>query len=319
MPARSPARGCALAAFAYKIAMVNAPAHLISIAALSSEGVADLFASASEIRRLSRSAPPAFPGCSVGMYFPNGGFRTKGTFTTAIHTLGAYPIELTLHLDGREPFEDIAGAAEAWLQVLVVRYSKHEAIESLAQVSRIPIINAMSSWEHPCEVLSDALSLHTHFGTLSGKKICFVGAATNMCRGWFFLAAWLKIDLVHVCPEGEQIDPATFGFAQKHATGSVTTSHDLNSALQGADVVLTDTWPTDDPARQKELRRYQIDGNIMARTKDEAVLLPCPPVHRGEEVHAEVMSGAKFFGYKAKEWLRPMHQAILQQALRASL
>ncbi|MGN6565704.1 MAG: ornithine carbamoyltransferase, partial [Thermomicrobiales bacterium] len=218
---------------------------------------------------------------------------------------------------GREPIADIAGYLDNWVDALVVRTARHEAVVELARCAAAPVVNAMTDREHPCEVLADAQTLRERLGEFAGQKVVFVGGLTNVCRSWFHLAARLPIQFVFICPEGEEIDAATLAFVERAAPGTIAVTHDVQAGVRDAAAICTDAWPraSDDAERVRRYAPYQVTSELLAQARPDAVLLPCPPVTRGEEVAADALASPAFAGYIGKENLLYTQQAILAMLL----
>ncbi|HEU5329031.1 MAG TPA: hypothetical protein VFU78_13115 [Thermomicrobiales bacterium] len=291
------------------------PADFLSLADLSTADILALLDLADRLKaqRQAGALPPLLAGRNIALLFEGRGFRTRATFAIGIHQLGGFGVDLPVDLYGREPIADIAGYLDNWVDALVVRTARHEAVVELARCAAAPVVNAMTDREHPCEVLADAQTLRERLGEFAGQKIVFVGGLTNVCRSWFHLAARLPIQFVFICPEDEAIDAATLAFVERAAPGTIAVTHDVQAGVHDAAAICTDAWPraSDDAERARRFAPYQVTPELLALARPDAVLLPCPPVTRGKEVAADALASAAFAGYAGKENLLYTQQAIL--------
>jgi ornithine carbamoyltransferase len=296
------------------------PADFLSLADLSTADILALLdlADRFKARRRSGGLPQPLAERHIALLFEGRGFRTRATFALGIHQLGGFGVDLPVDLYGREPIADIAGYLDNWIDALVVRTARHEAVVELARWAAAPVVNAMTDREHPCEVLADAQTLRERLGGFAGQKIAFVGGLTNICRSWFHLAARLPIQFVFVCPAGEEIDAETLAFAERASPGTIAVTHDVQAGVRGAAAICTDAWPRagDDVERARRFAPYQVTPAVLALARPDVVLLPCPPVTRGEEVSADALASAAFAGYAGKENLLYTQQAILGTLLQ---
>ncbi|MBN1284609.1 MAG: ornithine carbamoyltransferase [Anaerolineae bacterium] len=286
----------------------------LSLADLSTADILGLLDLADELKRrhCAGEVYRLLAGRSVGLVFPSGSIRTRATFETGIFQLGAQGVHLPVDFDGKEPVADIARYLSCWLDALVVRTARHDDLLELARYADIPVINAMTRRCHPCEVLADAQTLRERKGDFAGLKLAFVGAGTNVCASWFNFAARVPLNLTLVCPPGYEIDGDVLDLARRDAKGEIVVTHDPREGLRGADVVCTDAWPRiDAETKRRVFGPYQVNRAAMALAKPGALLMPCPPVTRGEEVTAEVMESEQFAGFRAKTNLLHTHKAIM--------
>jgi ornithine carbamoyltransferase len=269
--------------------------HLISIAELARPDVDRVFHLA---RKLKDGWQPRFDGLSCIYSFEGNSLRTRATFLKALASLGLVAIELPNLLKTGESEHHLAGYLDQWCDLYVVRDSDHAAIEALARASRRPVINAMSSNGHPCEVLGDAFFLREQFGGLHRLKLCIVGPPTNVLRSWVELAELLALSYVWVTPE-----PLL-------GVGGTRVVRSLTEGLQGADIVLTDRWP--DGSFDPE---YRITRERLGSASGDVVVIPCPPFDTTREVSEDVIRSKHFAGYVQKRDLYTVQQAIVVMLL----
>ncbi|HWV49202.1 MAG TPA: ornithine carbamoyltransferase [Microbacterium sp.] len=268
--------------------------HLIRLTDWTPADVDDVFALA---RRYRTCDGPRLDG-AVAMFFPPSSIRTRASFERGAASAGLQPIVFPPEsLDKPEALEDVAGYLAQFVDAVVVRHPDISVLERLAAAEALPIVNAMTSENHPCEVLSDlfALSLSTDPRSL---RYVFVGADGNIGRAWREAAQLLSLEITQCCPA-------------ELAMSDVPTTEDLEGAVSRADVILTDG-----PGKDAEaLAPYRITGEVLAKAPAGVRLAPCPPFVRGREVTAEAIASDAFVGYGFKRELLPVQQAILAHCM----
>lgn len=233
------------------------------------------------------------------MFFPSSSLRTRVTFERGAHLMGLQPVLFEpATLDKPEAAEDVVGYLSAWADVLVVRHPDIALLDRLREAGALPVVNAMTDVNHPCEVLADVYMLGRS-RDLATTRFVFVGGDGNISRAWTEIATVLGLDVVQCCPA----DLATPG---------ARWTDDPRAALREADVVLTDG-----PGRHADaLAPFQVTAELMALARPGAVLNPCPPFLRGREVSADAVApGGAFVGHAFKAALLPVHQAVMAYCL----
>jgi len=260
--------------------------------------------------------PRYLDGKAVALIWDAEGFRNRVAFELGITAMGGVGVQIPDRLDERESIEDVAAYLNNWFDGIVARTRSHEHMQRLADAARIPVINARTDYNHPCEILGDLAYIRAQRGKVAGLKVAFVGEATNLCHPWFESAARLPIEVVQICPPGYSIDTRLLAELRRDAVGELAVTHDLKQGLKDAHVIYTDCWPTyADAQTYQQLKQlfipYQITTDCLALADPDVLFLPCPPVHRGEEVSAEVMNAANCRVYEAKDYLLPAQNALL--------
>jgi ornithine carbamoyltransferase len=243
-------------------------------------------------------AGPRTSGVAV-LFFPATSLRTRVTFERGAQLMGLQPVVLPPEtLDKPEAAADVAAYLANWADVMVIRHPDITVLQRLADAGVLPVVNAMTSVNHPCEVLSDVYTL-AQTRDVTRLRFVFVGADGNIARAWLEIAQVLGLDLVQCCPTAL-------------ATPGAAWTGDLATAVRGADVVLTDGVGPHAAA----LAGYQVTAELMARARPGAVLNPCPPFTRGAEVSTDAVApGGAFAGYGFKSSLLPVQQAVLAYCL----
>ncbi|TVX95331.1 ornithine carbamoyltransferase [Cohnella terricola] len=278
--------------------------HLLDIEGLSEQRILELFDMARRLKSGGCGKP--LSGKDFVLFFPEASLRTRITFEKGIGELGGrcilFPPET---LDKREAPQDVIRYLEKWADGIVVRHPDLSKLRELASFSAIPVINAMTSANHPCEILSDLFSLSELRQDYRDLVYAFVGPAGNIARSWVEAARVLDLRLKHICTEDNRLD-------DDHRNYSFST--DLETALKGVDVVLTDSLPTV-LCNNEYIHRYQITLERMRMANPGSLLNSCPPFFRGEEVSREVIDSEFFVGYSFKRNLIYVQQAVILSSL----
>ncbi|MDM8551972.1 ornithine carbamoyltransferase [Desulfobacterales bacterium HSG2] len=263
-------------------------------------------------------------GKSLGLIFEKASTRTRISFETAMIQLGGHPIFISVkdtQLARDEPVRDTARVLSRYLDGLVMRTYSQGFIEEMAKAASIPVINGLSDLYHPCQILSDILTVMEKKGTYGGLKIAWVGDGNNMAHSWIEAAAILGLQLVLACPDGYHPDPSVLNRALKESCGEITVTADPEEAVSDADVINTDVWASmgqegEAEERFKAFEKYQINSDLVAKAKKDAIVMHCLPAHRGEEITDEVLEGEHSVVWDQAENKMHIHKAILESLLK---
>lgn len=233
-------------------------------------------------------------GKTLGMIFEKASTRTRVSFETGMYQLGGLPIFLSaddLQIGRGEPVQDTARVLSRYLDGIMIRTYKQSEVEELASSGSIPVINGLTDYSHPCQVLADLMTIREYKGALEGLKLCFIGDGNNMMNSLIVGGLKMKMEVAVACPKAYRPNAAVLDFAVRHPAFSMT--EDPAEAARGADVVITDVWASmgeEDEAeqRRKAFQNYQINDSILKAAKPDAMVQHCLPAHRGEEITAEV-------------------------------
>ena len=261
-----------------------------------------------ELRRAPKQ--PLLAGATLGLYFAKHSTRTRVSFSAGMAQLGGVAIALApeeLQLSRGESLPDTARALSRYLDVLAVRVHSHEELEEWARWATIPVINALTAEEHPCQALADALTMRDRLGSLEGACVAWVGDGSNVCTSLARLGLLLGYEVVAACPEG--YEPAV----------DVQLVRDPREAVENADVVVTDTWVSmgqeaEHDRRLRDLEPYRLDARLLAHASPDAFVMHCLPAHPGEEVTADVL-----YGERSAIWDEAENRLHVQKALLALL
>ncbi|PIP39383.1 MAG: ornithine carbamoyltransferase [Desulfobacterales bacterium CG23_combo_of_CG06-09_8_20_14_all_51_8] len=264
-------------------------------------------------------------GKSLGLIFNKPSTRTRISFEAAAIQLGATPIFISAadtQMSRNEPVADTARVLSRYLDGIAFRTFSQELIEDFAAASDIPIINALTDKFHPCQVLSDLLTVVEHKGGYEGLKIAWIGDGNNMAHSWINAAAALGFTLTLACPKGYHPDREVLAKArEKNSAISVTT--DPMRAARDADVINTDVWASmgqeDEQAQRREaFQAYQVNALLMGVARKDAIVMHCLPAHRGEEITADVLEGPRSVVWDQAENKLHMHKTILDVLLKGN-
>ncbi len=235
-------------------------------------------------------------GKTVVMFFLETSIRTRVTFEKGVNLLGGHTILFPPEtLDKKEEIKDVIGYLNNWADAIIVRHSNIELLERMAKYSNAPVINAMTDVNHPCEVLSDLYALSKLRDDCLADKYLFCGRKCNIGLAWRELADVMKLDFSQYCPKGYEME-------------NVNVYDDIRSAIIGKDIICTDSLPKE---LLPDFTDYQITLDLMMNANKGALLNPCPPFFRGEDVSASVVDSGFFVGYEFKRHLLEVQQAIL--------
>lgn len=235
-------------------------------------------------------------GKTILMFFPESSIRTRVTFEKGIYLLGGQTILFPPDaLDKKEKLEDVTGYLNQWADALIVRHKSIEVLEEIEKYADFPVINAMTDRNHPCEMLADMYAFSKIRSNFTEENFLFVGADGNIGRAWKEASELMGFSLTQCSPLEYAIDGV------KHVAN-------LQEAIQGKDIVCTDSISRE---KLEAFQNYRITEEVMQMANPGAVLNPCPPFFRGEEVSDEVINSEYFVGYSFKKYLLEIQQAIL--------
>jgi ornithine carbamoyltransferase len=267
---------------------------------------------------------------SVAMIFDKPTLRTQVSFGAGIAELGGYPMLVEGKLAGigvRESVEDVARVLGRQVATIVWRTYPQSDLELMAAYSGVPVVNALSDEFHPCQLIADLLTVREHKGTLAGTTVAFVGdAANNMGNSWLLAGATAGMHVRVAGPSGYRPSEEMFGRAASIAErtgGSATGFSDPVAAVEGADVVVTDTWVSmgredEEAAREIVLAPYSLTSELLAHARPDAIVLHCLPAYRGKEIAAEVIDGPRSVVWDEAENRRHAQKAVLAFLMEGS-
>ena len=233
-------------------------------------------------------------GKTLGMIFEKSSTRTRVSFEVGMYDLGGSALFLSsrdLQIGRGEPVEDTARVLSRYLDGIMIRTFAQSEVEKLAEVGSIPIINGLTDYCHPCQVLADLMTIREHKGVIKGNKMCYIGDGNNMTNSLIVGGIKMGMTVSVACPKGYEPDAEIMKWAAE--TGRFTCTDNVMEAAKDADVLCTDVWASmgqeaEAEARKQIFKGYQINADVMAVAKSDAMVMHCLPAHREEEITAEV-------------------------------
>ena len=271
--------------------------HLLKMLDLSTEEIIDILNLADQLKyELKHSIPhPHLKGKTLGMIFQKASTRTRVSFETGMYQLGGYPLFLSsndLQIGRGEPVQDTARVLSRYLDGIMIRTFEQKEVEDLAQYGSIPIINGLTDFCHPCQVLADLMTIREFKGSFDGLKMCFIGDGNNMANS--LIVGCLKVGMAVsiACPDDYQPPKEILDFAAQYGDKFEMTNSPMQAA-KNADVLITDVWASmgqegEAEKRKKAFAGYQINDELMAQANSDAMVLHCLPAHREEEITEKV-------------------------------
>ena len=268
--------------------------NLIRLTDYQANDIYDIFKITDEVQQ--GKYKDILKGKSVVLFFPNSSIRTRVTFEKGIYLLGGQPILFpTETLDKKEALEDVVGYLNNWADMIVVRHKDINVIKTISKYATVPVINAMTDINHPCEILTDMYALSKIRSDFVKDRFLFCGKKGNIGLAWKEASDVMGFDLEQCCGNGYEMD-------------GIVSHNNIQEAIIGKDIVCTDSLPSE---VLDDFRECQITVDIMKMANEGAILNPCPPFYRGEEVSADVIESSYFVGYEFKKYLLDVQQAIM--------
>lgn len=270
--------------------------HLLKLLDLTPEEIGSILDLADQLKYEKKHGipHPRLQGKTLGMIFEKSSTRTRVSFETGMFQLGGHAIFLASHdsqIGRGEAVQDTARVLSRYLDGIMIRTFDQKEVEDLASYGTIPVINGLTDFCHPCQILADLMTIRERKGTLDGLKMCFIGDGNNMANSLMVGAVKTGMEFAIACPKGYEPDAALTAWAKEN--GTVTVTDDVFAAAKDADVVYTDVWASmgqeDEKAkREAAFRGYQVNAALMEAAHSDAMVLHCLPAHRGEEITADV-------------------------------
>jgi len=299
--------------------------HFLSAADLSRTEVEVLLDRAAALKAAWRSGmndDRPLIGQTLALVFEKPSLRTRVAFEAGMTQLGGHPSYLSandIDMGGRESVPDVARNLSRWVAIIAARVFKHATIETLARYASVPVINALSDREHPCQALADMLTLREHFGHLQGLTLAYVGDGNNVCHSLMLLGVTLGVNVRIGCPPDYRPAPDIVELAEQLADrhgATVTITASPQEAVTGADAVYTDVWASMGQEHEAARRRpvftpYQVNAALMAHAAPHALAMHCLPAHRGEEITADVIDGPQSVVFEQAENRLHVQKALI--------
>lgn len=271
--------------------------HLLKMSDLSKADIIDILNLADQLKyELKHGIPHRhLEGKTLGMIFQKSSTRTRVSFETGMYQLGGNALFLSsrdLQIGRGEPVQDTARVLSRYLNGIMIRTFEQKEVEDLADFGNIPIINGLTDYCHPCQVLADLMTIREYKGQFDGLKMCYIGDGNNMANSLIVGGLTVGMEVSIACPEGYHPDPTVIEFTKQYGDKFTLTDKPCEAAAN-ADVLFTDVWASMGQEGEAEIRRkafagYQINDEVMAAAKRDAMVQHCLPAHREEEITAKV-------------------------------
>ena len=271
--------------------------HLLKLSDLSEKEIVEILNLADQLKYEKKNGIEhhLLKGKTLGLIFEKSSTRTRVSFEVGMYDLGGNALFLSsrdLQIGRGEPVQDTARVLSRYLDGIMIRTFAQSEVEDLAKYGSIPIINGLTDYCHPCQVLADLMTIREHKGTLAGRKMCYIGDGNNMTNSIIVGCIKMGMEVSVACPKGYEPDADIMAWAKE--TGKFTCTDDVFEAAKDADVLYTDVWASmgqeaEAEERKKIFKGYQINADVMSVAKSDAMVMHCLPAHRGEEITEDVL------------------------------
>lgn len=270
--------------------------HLTKLSDLTPQEITDILNLADQLKYESKNGivHHHLAGKTLGMIFQKSSTRTRVSFEVGMYQLGGTALFLSandLQIGRGEPVQDTARVLSRYLDGIMIRTYKQQEVEDFAKYGSVPVINGLTDYAHPCQVLADLMTIREYKGTFKGLKLSFIGDGNNMANSLIVGGIKMGMEVAIACPEEYQPDADIMAWAK--ANGTFTCTTDVLAAAKGADVLYTDVWASmgqegEAQKRKAAFKGYQINDAVMEAAKPDAIVLHCLPAHREEEITTAV-------------------------------
>jgi ornithine carbamoyltransferase len=292
----------------------------LTVCDLSSGEINSILKRAVELKSGKDASACPLIGKSIGLLFEKTSTRTRVSLETGIYQMGGQPVYMTsneIQLGRGETVSDTARTLSRYLSAIAVRTHAHERIQEFADNATVPVINALTDLHHPCQALADIMTIYEKKGSLKGIRLAFIGDGNNVANSLVEAASLMGMDMMIACPEGYEPDPEVLEKAKNSAKGEILILRDPKEAAGKADVIYTDVWISmgqeqETATRRKKFYAFQINSELIAGSKDDAIVMHCLPAHRGEEITEAVIDGPKSVVFDQAENRLHAQKALLE-------
>lgn len=270
--------------------------HLLKLMDLTDKEIIEILNTADQLKYEKKNGIPhhILEGKTLGMIFEKASTRTRVSFEVGMYDLGGSALFLSsrdLQIGRGEPIEDTARVLSRYLDGIMIRTFAQKEVEDLAAFAQIPVINGLTDYCHPCQVLADLMTIREHKGAIGGNKLCYIGDGNNMTNSLIVGGIKMGMKVSVACPGGYTPDEEIMKWAMQ--TGNFVCTDNILEAAEGADVLYTDVWASmgqeaEAKERKKIFKGYQINRDVLSVAAKDAMVLHCLPAHRGEEITAGV-------------------------------
>ena len=271
--------------------------HLLKLQDLSAKQIEEILNTADQLKFEKKNGIKhhLLKNKTLGMIFTKSSTRTRVSFEVGMYDLGGNALFLSsrdLQIGRGEPVQDTARVLSRYLDGIMIRTFAQQEVEDLAKYGSIPVINGLTDYCHPCQVLADLMTIREYKGGFTGNKLCYIGDGNNMTNSLIVGGIKMGMEVSVACPEGYRPDAEIMKWAEKN--GKFTCTDNVLKAAEGADVLYTDVWASmgqeaEATERKKIFANYQINADVMKAANDKAMVMHCLPAHRGEEITEDVL------------------------------
>tara|TARA_B100001996_G_scaffold299050_1_gene239456 strand:+ start:372 stop:1286 length:915 start_codon:yes stop_codon:yes gene_type:complete len=277
-------------------------------------------------KRVKNNDYMPFSGKSLAMIFAKPSARTRVSFETGFYQLGGHALYLgpnDIGIGKREAVKDIARVLSRYNDIIMARLFDHKHIIELAQNSSVPVINGLTDYNHPCQIMADILTIYEHRKNIDSIKIVYVGDGNNIVHSWLRLASIIPLHFTCLCPEGYGPDKETVKLAQESSISTIEITHDTVNGVNGADVIYTDVWASmgqkdEAESRSKIFSNFQVNSKMMESTNKDTLFMHCLPAERDREVTDEVMESSNSIVFDQAENRMHAQNALMVKILNES-
>ena len=297
----------------------------ISIADYTREELEEIFDLTRELKEKTKRGEEHHlcKGKTMSMIFAKPSARTRISFETGMYQLGGYALYLSpndIGIGKREAVKDIARVISRYNDIIMARLFDHAHMLELAEYATVPVINGLTDYNHPCQIMADIYTILEKRGHLEDLKITYIGDGNNVANSWVNLASKLPLHLVICSPSGYEPDAATLTRAHEADISRIEIEHDPEVAVKDADVIYTDVWASMGQEAEAEQRRkifmpYQVNSKLISYAHDDVMVMHCLPAHRGEEITDEVLDGPHSIVFDEAENRMHVQKAIIVKLL----
>lgn len=294
---------------------------------MTKEEILKTFDIALDMKANRKKYSEVLKGETLALIFEKPSLRTRTSFDVGIQQLGGFSLYLSpneISLGKRESVHDVAKNLERMVQGIMIRTFGHHIVEDMAKYAKIPIINGLTDYSHPCQAMADFLTIKEIKGDFKGLKLCYAGDGNNVAHSLMHAGARLGVDVTVLCPKG--FEPNLIAFqesieAAKETGAKIEVSHEPKDGAKDADIIYTDVWASmgqeaETEARKKIFRPYQVNDELMSYAKKDSIFMHCLPAHRGDEVTDSVIDAQNSVVFQEAENRLHVQKAIVYQLMK---
>jgi len=288
----------------------------------------DFLESATQLKKRIKSDNDykPFNGMSLAMIFAKPSARTRVSFETGFFKLGGHALYLgpnDIGIGKREAVKDIGRVLSRYNEIIMARLFEHKHMLELSESASIPVVNGLTDYNHPCQIMADLLTIYEHMNTVDNIKVVYVGDGNNIVHSWLNLASIIPLNFTCLCPEGFEPDSKTVDLARNASFSNIEITSNVESAVVGADVIYTDVWASmgqkeETSSRAKIFSNFQVNSEMMNSTKKDTLFMHCLPAERGREVTDEVIESSSSIVFDQAENRMHAQNTIMLNILNKS-